>query len=533
MFSIDQNCHSLWDVIPKLHALVRRGVPVRHFVEDVDVAFAAVGNAPGERLRIARERFHPSGGADWGAALFYSEFLGRQPVEIRDWEPFTGLKTNVLARRLGRDLDDLYAELSPGDNWQLIGPSYVGDRDHHRLIGDLRLAEVVPFIRRTFEIARADMTRTFPADDARRRIAEWFSAEEERLACLLAACEGGTLVDLYRRWLAGYVAGRADVGLTSDLFAVGADPGRTALLECFVRQYDRASALYNEAIEETAVKLRPLKRRDGELPFFATFRFEGRLVRSHAFLRDGAVHVAGRSFALPEPGGLPLAAMRDAGIACLAGKAVLLILQVRLTDALAVPYRGSQYLPASFALQRKCQAAGLLPGRLRALFRVRFRLLERMRSLDAVIRLPDYLAEAFGRHEVTARELADGWADLAGEAGRRLPRFRDAAFREQWRRRTFPDVLAQVEALDARRRELARSAPKSAEIRAVWKRIKALQVELLDRTVRQIARDWHVRQIDYWDSRGAVLPWCVALGGEGFYDQVIAQAEICEEQADG
>lgn len=533
MFSIDQNCHSLWDVIPKLHALVRRHVPVRHFVEDVDVAFAAVGNTPGDGLCIARERFHPSGGADWGAALFYSEFLGRQPVEIRDWEPFTGLKTNVLAHQLGRSLDDLYAEFSPGDNWQLIGPSYVGDREHHRLVGDLPLAEVLPFIRRTFEIARADMTRAFPADDARRRIAEWFSAEEDRLACLLAACEGGTLVDLYRRWLAGYVAGRADVGLTSALFALGADPQRTALLERFVRDYDLASALYNEAIEETGLKLRPLKRRDGELPFFAAFRFAGRRVRSHAFYRDGAIHVAGRSFALAEPGRLPLAAMRDAGIACLAGKAILLILQVRLTDALAVPYRGSQYLPASFALQRKCEVAGLLPGPLRALFRVRLGLLERIRPLDAVIRLPDYLAEAFGRQEVTARELADGWADLADEADRRLQRFREGAFREQWQRRTFPEVIAGIKALDGRRRELARSAPKSEEIRAVWRRIKALQIDLLDRTVRQVARDWQVRQIDYWDSRGAILPWCVALGGEGFYNQVVANAEIVEERADG
>ena len=40
MFSIDQNCHSLWDVVPKLHALAAHGHRVAHFMEDVDAAFA-------------------------------------------------------------------------------------------------------------------------------------------------------------------------------------------------------------------------------------------------------------------------------------------------------------------------------------------------------------------------------------------------------------------------------------------------------------------------------------------------------------
>jgi len=91
MLSIDQNCHSLWDVIPKLQALAGRGLRVRHFIEDVDVAFTALGVGLENRgLRLAKERFYRSGGQDWGAALFYSQFLGRLPVEIRDWEAVSG-----------------------------------------------------------------------------------------------------------------------------------------------------------------------------------------------------------------------------------------------------------------------------------------------------------------------------------------------------------------------------------------------------------------------------------------------------------
>ncbi|MFW6065483.1 MAG: hypothetical protein ACOC9S_01555, partial [Planctomycetota bacterium] len=117
-FSIDQNCHSLWDAIPKVQSLADGGEQVRHFLEDVDVAFTALGAGPSTPLRLAKERFYRSGGQDWGAALFYSEFLGRVPVEIRHWEPLTGMTTKALAGRLRRKVDELYGQYSPGDNWQ-------------------------------------------------------------------------------------------------------------------------------------------------------------------------------------------------------------------------------------------------------------------------------------------------------------------------------------------------------------------------------------------------------------------------------
>ena len=58
-----------------------------------------------------------------------------------------------------------------------------------------------------------------------------------------------------------------------------------------------------------------------------------------------------------------------------------------------------------------------------------------------------------------------------------------------------------------------------------------VQAELLDRTIRQIDRDTQVAELDYYDSRGAILPWCIALGGETFYNEVIARAEISEEHS--
>jgi hypothetical protein len=52
---------------------------------------------------------------------------------------------------------------------------------------------------------------------------------------------------------------------------------------------------------------------------------------------------------------------------------------------------------------------------------------------------------------------------------------------------------------------------------------------MLRRMVEQIALDWQVRDIDYWDSRGGLLPWCVAMGGQEFYNHVVGSAEIYQE----
>lgn len=530
MFSIDQNCHSLWDSLPKVQALASRGQAVTHFIEDIDVAFTSLGSAlEAGQLRLERERYHRSGGADWGAALFYSEFLGRLPVEIRRWEPCTGMKTAVLARHLHRSVDELYDEFSPSDNWQLVGPSYAGDKQHHRTIADLTAAEVEPFLHEILAKARANTLESFPAADSQRRTGEWFDRELARMA---SAIDGSrTLVEIYRKWMGGYVDGAGvELRKTSELF----DPSqpRQEVLEIFTRHYDRAADLYNQAVEACDVGLRPLRREQGELPFFAFYSHGGHAVRSGVNLEGFSLRIAQRSFPLEAGGRLPRRALAEAGIGGLAGKAVLLVLQVRCGQggqALAMPHRGSVYMPAAHRLEGLLRREGLLAGPLAPVMRVRFGLLDQLGGLDAPIVLPPHLRPYFGATEIAARVLGESWRDLAKDAAGRLERLKDAGFREQWQKQEFADVLGEIDQLDRRRRELAASDPKGAEIRKIWNDIKLRQVEMLDGLLRRIAGDWQLRDIDYWDSRGAILPWCIALGGREFYDKVLREAQVYPE----
>lgn len=534
MFSIDQNCHSLWDTLPKLHALAAHGHRVTHFIEDIDVAFTAMGASVDDAvLHLARERFHRSGGQDWGAALFYSHFLGKLPVEIRHWEALTGLQTKTLAKQLGRSVDDLYDEFSPGDTWQLIGSSYVGDRDHHRVIGDLAVRETRDFLLDLLQRAKADMQRSFPHRDSQARLNEWFLQEEARVERLLERHAAVGLVDLYRSWLGEHLgAGTVTLDLTSSLLACGADAARTALLEVFAAAYEQAARLYNDALAETDADLRPLDTARGELPFFAIQDFEGHTVRTAAFLRERAVQFGRQVFPLAEGRRLPVREMAEAGIRCLAGKAILLVTQARIGPngaPLALPYRGSLYMPSAHRLAAKLAEAGLLPGELKPIVRVRFHLLDRLRQLNTVIRLPDHLAHCFGKSEVTAKELGESWAEIAHSAAQSLASLGSPAALDRWQAQRFPALTGRIAALEARRREMAQGSCTPEQMSAIWKEIKAIQGQLLDHTLRRIARDWQLRELDYWDSRGALLPWAIALGGREFYARLLADAEVYEE----
>ena len=309
------------------------------------------------------------------------------------------------------------------------------------------------------------------------------------------ATASAPLVELYRAWMSEHLADeackRVRLDLSSSLFACQADRARVALLEVFVRDYERAARLYNEALAETDSDLRPLRVSDGELPFFAIQEYQGHLVRTAGYLSGRDVRFGRQTFALAPNGALPIDQMVASGIRALAGKAVILVTQARIGPngrPLALPYRGSLYMPTAHRLVEKLAAEGLLPGQVRPVVRVRFHLVDRLRELDTTIRLPDHLAECFGRAEVPARELGENWRDLQRETDERLARLADPAGRDAFIGRLF-----------------------------------------LDLTLRQIARDWQVRELDCWDSRGALLPWAIALGGQDFYDGLLRRAEIYEE----
>ena len=439
------------------------------------------------------------------------------------------------ARRV--TLEELYDEYcNVGDNWMLVGSSFIGDRNHHRLIGDLAVAECGPFLRELLDLAERDCLRKFPEADSQRRTRDWFALERARLDKLLDDCNGGSLVDLYKAWLGDYLGNSIGLDVTSSMFSLeGGAPGRFDLLELFLRDYDTAASLYNQAIDKSETGLHPLRTKQGELPFFAVSRHLGRLVRTEVFLQGNQLLLADQAFSLGPDKKLPIDALKQAGVLCITGKAVILALQVRTGKtggSLALPYNGSLYMPAVREFQKLLSQNGLLPAgcaQPKPVLRVRFHLLDKMRELQTVVSLPEHLSRAFGQKEIRACDFAEGYGALATQARARLEQFRDKNARQTWLAETFPRETNTIQDLENRKRKLAKENQKLPEIREIWKKIREIQNRLQKDLLQKVTDYTQVSQVDFWDSRGAILPWCQALAGEDFYHEVLADVQFTEE----
>lgn len=534
--SIDQNSNTLWDTVPKLAALARHGWQGTHCLEDIDMAFTRRGAQPGDpTLEVVRERYYRGGVSDWGATLFYSDFLGRQPLDVTYIEPFTGWTTAALSRRLDTSVDELYDRFSPSDNWQLVGASYADDSRFHRLIGDLSVPDLAPHIRHLLDHLETDVLARFPESAAQKRIRGWMGAERHLVEKLIADLDHAPLTELYRQWVAARVPGGPQLALTSEVFSLA--DGHTpmlGLLERFAADYEGMSALYNAAVAETDVGVHPLHVSRGELPFFVVAVRNGRWVRTGAALEAGEV-VAGDWRWPFKNGRLPVAEMQQDGVRCLAGKALLLVLQVRLRDggcSLALPHQGSLYMPAAYALERKLREAGALTAPAWPVQRVRLRFFAAWKSCDTRIRVPEYLRGVFSADELPASGLAEEIVQAEKRAARLLDECREPEGRLAWQRRAFPDLLAERDAREQQRREMVQKPHDKHAVRTLYEQVKEADRDLLEKLVGAVVQALHVRNLSYYDSRGALLPWSVALGGDALYQRLLEHAEIRAETAD-
>jgi hypothetical protein len=533
--SIDQNCHPLWDTIPKLDALAAHGWQGVHCIEDIDVAFSRQGAQPGETgLALLPERTYRGGHSDWGAALFAHDLLGRLPLDVRALEPYTGRTTAALARFLETSVDGLYERWAGSDNWQLVGPSYAADPRWHRLIGDVRLAEAGPFVRQLLDHARQDLLERFPEPEPQQRLRDWFAAQHALATAVIESEPQAPLTELYRRWLLACLGPSTRLALTSERFALRRLADHDPLLRLFLERYPEAADAYNTALQQTATGMTPLRVAEGELPFFVIVRQEGRLLRSAATWRAGAIEAGGRGWRL-EGGRLPVAEMERDGVVALAGKALLLVLQARLGAegaTLALPYQGSLYMPAAYAFERLLRERGLLRETARPVLRVRFRFLEHWRGCCTRVRPPAYLRQALGIDEAPAAEVGEALGAAMTAARHTLAALRDPAQRDALVRQRFAGWSAEREALDAERRQIAADPQRRPEATAIWQRVKDL-----DRQIAAAQAEWVVQllrllDVAYYDSRGALLPWCIGLAGEALYRRVVAEAEITPEGAE-
>ena len=76
---------------------------------------------------------------------------------------------------------------------------------------------------------------------------------------------------------------------------------------------------------------------------------------------------------------------------------------------------------------------------------------------------------------------------------------------------------------------MAVAGQRRAEAGALWQRVKELDRRSATAQAEWVLQLLHLGDVAYYDSRGALLPWCVALEGQTLYRRMLAQAEIAPE----
>ncbi|MBQ6470358.1 MAG: hypothetical protein IJJ33_00110, partial [Victivallales bacterium] len=434
----------------------------------------------------------------------------------------------ALCRRLGCTVDELYDRLSPSGNWQLVGPSYAADGGH-RTIGDLRLRELETPLRQLLTHFETDIRARFPEVAAQERAWQWLRPVRALVEQHLRKYPDEPLSELYRAWLKlDLETAIPQVRLASEHFAWRRDNRHAhTLLAAFLRDYPALRQAYNSSLTASHSPLTPLK--EGELPFFVIFRRGERMTRFPATWQDGFLGAGACRWRLPpSPEAWPWEQMAADGVIAVSGKAVVMVNQVRSEGGapLALPRLGSLYMPTAYELARRLMDSGVaIPH---PVLRVRFRFLERWQGVSAIVRLPKDLADCVGVSEGPAGQLAPLLLHAMREAGDALHDLAEPSLRPTMLARRFQAELAEIHALQEAKRMAATQG--NPDYRGILARIKSADRKLADAQVAWIASLVRLRDLTFFDSRGALLPWALALGGEPFYQQVLAQAEISEEQ---
>lgn len=520
--SIDQNSNSLWDVLPKIEALHVHGKELLHYVEDIDVAFTRVGSNHSEP-ELSLEQYYPNGSLDWGASLFYMDFLGRLPLNLTNLFPYTGKKTATTAKAMGISLEELYAKFSVADNYQLTGTSYVESHpEKHRLLGDLSTAKKKPFIQQLLNLAEADILERFVDSDSQNRTKLWFKNEHQRLDQLWD--KNTDLASFYQNWLKAHLP-KAKLELTSKLFSEQKMARLNFdLLKNIIENYPLFQEIYNRSIAASGVELSPLS--DGNLPFFATYKVNGQQVRSGLKLVGDKLKIADQVFDKE----INFESFFKT-IDVLVGKALILIITVRdfdIGNPLVLPELGSLYTPAAVILAQEMKTHAFINQLPHGIFRLQFNFIDQLKHSKSVISIPTHLQYGLGE-KLSAEDLSKKLPLAITQAHSVLEELKNPELRENHFTTWTEKLSQQIQQLKETKAICGQDPNRRKECPALWQEIKKQEQEKEYICYQRIVDLVQTTEMVYWSSRGAIKPWSIAAGGEPFYRQVIEKSELKAE----
>jgi hypothetical protein len=381
----------LWDTLLKLKLLTEMGHSVEHVVHTGDLFSRPPRGS--DRPLVTKESYLPNGNVNrWTACIEATPFLGKMAVPVDCLRNEYNLDLEAVLRgqsKKGMDAEKVICRLTCGD-W--IGLSHPNE---NLVAYGIEMSELLPTYQKLRKPLRRNALESLgqggvEAFDNIFQLTNyptvtWSEATESHLTGLL---------DRYNV---------SDVSVTNSVKMFGLDEcySKNSLLWWFVTYYDQARKAYNASANGDGGCLRQLE--EGELPYYAVVRCEdGSVVRHDLSCQpnDTLAQVIEN-------------VSRHGEVLAVLGKALLLLLDLRMRSSLILPEMGSPYSEQSYRFMKLFTEAIGKEFNLNPVYRLRINALDALACVEQEIALPEYLHDSFGTDRISGEELADSWSGVA------------------------------------------------------------------------------------------------------------------------
>ena len=525
-----------WDAPLKLRVLADMGERVVHDVHTADLFSRPPVGSSG--ITVTREAYQPDENVTrWTASVEAVPFLGRMHV-LPSQLTSRGVILARVAGHMGKSLEQTTAELTVGD-WLGLAMTPADVVAHGVDIAPLTKCFTGklrrPLLRDLRQVCEDSDTQAFDA-----------------LFGINANSEGAwpdVATGLLRQYLDLHgVNGEVTLTTSVDKFADG-----SLSLQLFVDQYDLVRVAYNEAMypAEGEVETEFVQTLEqGELPHYAIVRHGQVLRRVNLSYKSGDTVDS-------------VLARVDGEVVAVLAKAVPLTIDFRSMGTIVMAMKGSAYWPKAVRFMKLLEERLSKPPKLHGVSRLHFHALDALEDVDAQLRLPPYLAKAFGTAQITGVEFASRWRtvvehamveanrlagddlmlvanvlreqDVLGQSTFELLRQLERILADY--RESSQDIFAALKGKMMSKGERAAASAKANEAKAVLDRsvnpglVKAAKAGILAGvdTMRARLIVEHVAvasSLQYWDVR-PFTHWVEAV--PGWYEGIRARAELIED----
>lgn len=380
----------LWDALLKLKLLTDMGYSVEHAIHTGDLFSRPPKGS--SKPEVTRESCLLNGNVNrWTACLEAAPFLGRMALSLDCLRDDYSLDLEAVLRgqsKKGMDAEQLLVRLTRGD-W--VGLSHPNEK---LVAHGMEMKEILPAYQKLRKPLRRNALESLGQAGAE-ALDSIFQLTDYPTATWPEATETH-LTQLLDRYNVSHV----NVTNSVKMFGLG---GRS-LMPLFVTYYDQAREAYNASVNSSGGCLKQLA--EGELPYYAVVRCEdGSVVRHDLSCQPGDTVVQ-----------VYENVSRHGEVIAILGKALLLLLDLRMKCSLVLPEKGSPYSEQSYRFMELFAEATGRKFDLNPVYRLRMNALDALGNVPEKIKLPEYLRDSFGTEIISGSDLACTWRRIASQA---------------------------------------------------------------------------------------------------------------------